>query len=190
MDCKRSIKADKGKLNSNNKGVSFVELVVVVAILAVMAATMSYGLTLLVNADSKKASKNLYQALSQLRNDTLSQTGTWYGELRRTSSNGQYTFTTYREDDQTHVVEQKDQIQLGSRLTITGVGNSTTTVSDTNYIRIYFTPGSGTVKSILDYANASLKNPSSIRYEFTITANNGLEYKLVLWTNTGKVTSE
>ena len=66
MTCRKS----KGKLRDNSKGVTFIELVVVVAILAIMAASATYGITMLVSADAKKASKNLYQAVSELRNDT------------------------------------------------------------------------------------------------------------------------
>ena len=143
----------KGKLRDNNKGVTFVELVVVVAILAIMAASATYGITMLVSADAKKASKNLYQAVSELRNDTLSQTGEWWGELKRTSGNGQYTFTIS--------------------------------------VLVYFKPGSGTVDKVVSgVTNASMLDSTSIKFTFNIASNNGLTYKLILWTNTGKIATE
>ena len=170
MTCRKS----KGKLRDNNKGVTFIELVVVVAILAIMAASATYGITMLVSADAKKASKNLYQAVSELRNDTLSQTGEWWGELKRTSGNGQYTFTIYRRDTDGNVVE-KDKQQLGSKLTISVTGNGTTTVTDT---------------VVSGVTNASMLDSTSIKFTFNIASNNGLTYKLILWTNTGKIATE
>ena len=186
MTCRKS----KGKLRDNNKGVTFIELVVVVAILAIMAASATYGITMLVSADAKKASKNLYQAVSELRNDTLSQTGEWWGELKRTSGNGQYTFTIYRRDTDGNVVE-KDKQQLGSKLTISVMGNGTPTVTDTDSVLVYFKPGSGTVDKVVSgVTNASMLDSTSIKFTFNIASNNGLTYKLILWTNTGKIATE
>lgn len=186
MTCRKS----KGKLRHDNRGVTFVELIVVVAILAVMAASATYGITMLVSADAKKASKNLYQAVSELRNDTLSQTGEWWGELKRTSANGQYAFTIYKKDSEGNVTE-KDKQMLGSKLTVSVTGNGTTTVTDTDSVLVYFKPGSGTVDKVVSgVTNASLLDSTSIKFTFNIASNNGLTYKLVLWTNTGKIVSE
>lgn len=180
---------DKGKNRlDNNRGVTFIELVVVVAILALMAAGATYGVSMLVNADAKKASKNLYQAVSELRNETLSQTGEWYGELKRESANGQYIFTILRKDSDG--IKVKEEFQLGSKIRISVTGQGTTDITDASPIYIYFNPGSGTVKKVENDLGASLLNLTSIIFKFDIVSNNGNNQELTLWTNTGKISTD
>lgn len=180
---------NKGKLKQNNAGMSFIELIVVIGIIAVMAGMLAYGVSLLVNADSKKASKNLYQEISNLRNETLAQTGTWYGEITRSSSKGQYYFTVYR-DDSSGVIKQIDRQALGSRITITARGAAETLITDTTSVKIYFNPGTGTVKSINHGTSGADLRDTTNKFYFDVASNSGESYELTLWINTGKISAD
>ncbi len=183
------VRSNKGKLKPNNRGVSFIELIVVVAILAVMASTAAYGVNMLVNADAKKASKNLYQEISDLRNETLAQTGIWYGELSRSSAKGQYVFTIYRRDSLGNVNQVRRQ-NLGSKVTIKAVGAAENVITDTQSVLLYFNQGTGTVKNVLSgVSGADLCNTSN-KFYFKVESPNGASYTLTLWLNTGKISTD
>lgn len=181
---------NKGRLKLNNSGMSFIELIVVIGIIAVMAGALAYGVSLLVNADSKKASKNLYQEISNLRNETLAQTGIWYGEITRESAKGQYYFTLYRQDS-SGVKRQMNRQALGSRITITAKGAAETVITDSTSVKIYFNPGTGTVKAIQHgVSGADLRNTTSNKFYFYVESNAGEAYTLTLWNNTGKISTD
>lgn len=181
---------NKGETKLNNRGVTFVELVVVIAILAVMAASMAYGVSLLINADAKKASKNMYSQISDLRNQTLSQTGTWYGEIKRESAKGQYVFTTYRVDNEGNT-NQVSRETLGSKITITAKGSGEMVITDTDSVLIYFNAGTGTVKNVKSgVTGAELRSSTSNKFCFAITSDSEITYELTLWTNTGKISTD
>lgn len=179
---------NKGKLKQNNAGMSFIELIVVIGIIAVMAGMLMYGVSLLVNADSKKASKNLYQQISDLRNETLAQTGTWYGEITRSTPKGQYYFTIYRDD--ASGTRQVDRQALGSRITITARGAAETLITDTTSVKIYFNPGTGTVKSIKHGTSGADLRDTTNKFYFDVASNSGESYELTLWINTGKISAD
>lgn len=180
---------NKGKSKLNNAGMSFIELIVVIGIIAVMAGTLAYGVSLLVNADSKKASKSLYQEISDLRNETLAQTGVWYGEITRSSEKGQYYFTIYRVDSSGNT-RQVNRQALGSRITITARGAAETLITDTTSVKIYFNPGTGTVKSIQNGTSGADLRDTTNRFYFDVASNAGESYELTLWNNTGKISTD
>ena len=64
-------------------------------------------------------------------------------------------------------------------------------MTDTDSALVYFKPGSGTVDKVVSgVTNASMLDSTSIKFTFNIASNNGLTYKLILWTNTGKIATE
>ena len=65
-----TIKAKQRHLN--NKGFSLIELIVVLAVMAVAITGAVIGISVLGKGDAGKASKNIYSALSSLRTNTLS----------------------------------------------------------------------------------------------------------------------
>ncbi len=183
---KRILIRQSGK--SNNRGVSFLELIVVIAIMALMTSLAGAGIGMLINADSKKAAKNTYNLLSELRTDTLSGNGQWTGEITRASANGQYLFTIKNNGN---IMQQET---LGSRLDIMVGVNSPLTTADaitaSDTIEIKFQQGTGRTitvkKNGADITSASGSNKVYIE----VKSNSGRSYKLTLWKLTGKVSTD
>ena len=57
------------------------ELLVVIAIIAVVSLLVTVGLTVLNKGNAKKANKNLYSSLSELKTSTMAKNGNWYMEI-------------------------------------------------------------------------------------------------------------
>ena len=65
------------KKQLNNQGFSLLELLVVIAIIAVVSLLVTVGLTVLNKGNAKKANKNLYSSLSELKTSTMAKNGNW-----------------------------------------------------------------------------------------------------------------
>jgi prepilin-type N-terminal cleavage/methylation domain-containing protein len=179
----------KGKCIKNNRGVTFVELVVVLAIMVVMTSLVGMGIGMLVNADSKKATKNLYQEFSQLRSNCLSQSGQWYGVLKREDANGQYVFEIYRKvtlngTTTTSLVESQT---LGSRIVITCDELTSKQITDTNTLTVYYKTGSGAITNWESTNGISSVKKLNIKIE---QPNGGATRTLTLWKDTGRISSD
>ena len=75
------------KKQLNNQGFSLLELLVVIAIIAVVSLLVTVGLTVLNKGNAKKANKNLYSSLSELKTSTM--------EIGKDGDS--YVFTTYKD---------------------------------------------------------------------------------------------
>ena len=64
-----------------NKGMSFIEILVVVALMVILAAGTVSIIGLISSGDAKKAAKTVVTDLTDLKNRTLSIYGSWHGEL-------------------------------------------------------------------------------------------------------------
>lgn len=69
----------------NNKGVSLVELLVVIGIISILAATSVSAAGYLARGDIKKATKLVYSSITTCRTNTMAKTGTWYFEVDRSA---------------------------------------------------------------------------------------------------------
>ena len=83
------------KKQLNNQGFSLLELLVVIAIIAVVSLLVTVGLTVLNKGNAKKANKNLYSSLSELKTSTMAKNGNWYMEIGKDGDS--YVFTTYKD---------------------------------------------------------------------------------------------
>lgn len=175
-------------MKKNNSGITFVEMIVVIAIMVVMTSLLGTGIGMLINADAKKATKNLYQEFAQVRNNSLSQSGKWYGILKREDPKGQYLFEIYREVNRNGVTSTTlvESQTLGSRILITCDEMSTKTISDTNTLRIDFKTGSGAVSNWESTSGISSTNKLNIKVE---SPNGGVTKTLTLWKDTGRISS-
>lgn len=76
---KGSEKMGKSKVSvkKDNRGVSAIEMVVVMAILVVLATSAFSAMTFLSRSDIKKASKTLYSAITSCRTSSMARSGYW-----------------------------------------------------------------------------------------------------------------
>lgn len=64
-------------LLKDNKGVSFVEMIVVVAIMAILAASSVSAMSYLLRGDIKKATKTVYSEIASNRTYAMAKPGEW-----------------------------------------------------------------------------------------------------------------
>lgn len=191
MGCMRENENTKRQLN--NKGFSLVELIVVIAVMAVLLSLATYGIYVMVSGDTKRASKTMSGEISSIRGNTLAILGDWQYEI--VNKNGNYKLYIYKDK-----VEQ-ECTDLGSRINIaykTSESASEVKLEKGQKMVITFVQGSGKVKDIQVFTPANLEgaiapDPANsvkgVGYcEFVITVGNGKSAEsFKLYYETGKV---
>lgn len=76
----------KNRLKNDNRGVSVVEMAVVIAILAVLTVTSMSALSYLIRGDIKKATKSVYAAISSNHTQAMAKPGNWIFTVDRGGS--------------------------------------------------------------------------------------------------------
>lgn len=167
----------------NNNGLTLMELIVVIAIMAVLVASTVAGIGLLSSGDAKKASKNIRSVLSEVRTETLSIQADWEAKLY--NDDGTYKISIYRDD------EEYETADLGYRIEIF-YGDAKEAIDDGDALIISFRQSSGAVKEISIIKNGLEETPIELENsEFKITVSkSGSDYVLTLWKDTGKVTAD
>ncbi len=102
---------DKNK-KLDNKGMSFVEILVVMAIMVIVAGASIAIVSLINSGDAKKGAKTVNSQLNDLKNKTLSIYGSWHGEIG-VNDDESFEFITYKND------ERFSSEVLGSRVVVT-----------------------------------------------------------------------
>lgn len=179
-----TIKAKQRHLN--NKGFSLIELIVVLAVMAVAITGAVIGISVLGKGDAGKASKNIYSALSSLRTNTLSVNASWELVIEH-GSNG-YTVKTYKDG------ECVDTVKTGSRIDITFKDEKSSEISlKDNVMVVSYRKDNGRFNMIAagnDKSSAvNVKADGSTKGTLNIKGG-GREYTVTLWYATGRVTTE
>ncbi len=68
-------------MKSNNSGFSFVEVIVVIAIMVVLTSSSVQALSYLTRGDIKKATKTLYSFIASSRTNSMAKSGEWIFEV-------------------------------------------------------------------------------------------------------------
>ena len=167
---------------TNNNGLTLMELIVVVAIMAVLVGTTVIGIGILSSGDAEKASKNIRSVLNEVRTDTLSIQADWSAKIH--NDDGTYTIAVYRDG------EEYDTIDLGYRIDIF-YGDGREAIEDGDELTISYRQSSGAVKKItISKKGAEAQDIAEDTSEFKITvSNSGSDFVLTLWKETGKITS-
>lgn len=142
---------------NKNGGFSLIELIVVVAIMAVVLSGVIYGVYLLGSGDEKKASKMISGQLSAHRSNTLAKSGDWQFEL--VNDNGRYALYSY----QGEVLQEHEQ--LGSRISVFYAGGETPgaevqQLAAKERLVITFVQGSGKVADVKLVSDGSVNQPA------------------------------
>lgn len=169
-----------GKLNN---GMTLVELLVALAIIAIVTAVSVIGIGILSSGDSKKASGALRNALSEVRTSTLSIEASWEAVIR--NNDGKYEVAIFKDGSETDVYE------LGKRIDITFFDSKTATeytLNDGDELLVVFNKSSGSVSKISYQGNEFAMEGSSLT--FLVNSSTKGEYEVVLWYATGKVTGK
>ena len=93
-----------------NKGFTLVELIVVIAVMAVVIGGLTVGIGSINRADAQKVSRYLNSELDSLRTSTLSVNADW--KLKITTEDGKTVINTYKNN------ECVDTFRCGSRISL------------------------------------------------------------------------
>jgi len=182
------------KYTSNSAGFTMIELIIVIAIIAIMIGGSVVGFNLLNQGDAKATIKDISSQLAELRTDTLSLDGIWTAEIYRDGN-------TYKLDikkDLNNVVELISSTSIGSKTVITYNDSNTGSyeIKDDIKIVVEFNKGDGKIKSVKKFHGSSVdgesviegtsRNGAFIVYSKSSSTNN----TLTLWYLTGKVTTD
>lgn len=176
-----------------NQGMSFIEILVVVAIIAVLAAGTISIVGLISAGDVKKAARTTVTDLADLKNRTLSIYGTWHGEIA--VKDGSLEVSIFKD-----TTEQKTS-RLGARVEAKfyagGELNGDNVIDyvteydlmdPSNKLVIFYSPGTGAIESIkVGDANVMEQNSNCGYIRFFVGDS---AYVLKLYYKTGKTVAD
>lgn len=171
------------KLHNANKGITLIELIVVIALIVIFAGAVIGGLNFYNAGNSRKAVKKIYLDLSLLRSNTLSVSGIW--ETKIYKKDNQYIMETIHTvmREGTMQSEVVSTTEMGSRIELSCNDQPV----DEEGITISFTSGSGTVKSAIS-SLGPVRISDEAYLEFGVRAKGSTNVTtLKLYYSTGKV---
>lgn len=175
-----------GKLSgTNQKGVSLLEFLVVITILAIVVTTAVTGFSFIASGNAKKASKTIHEMLLETRSSTMSVNAGW--EARISNQDGQCQMAIYKNG------EEFEMEKIGSRIELSydDMCGTAKVIEDKETLIICFSKSSGVIENI-SYQDAagveqSLVNKESASFRIQAKASEDV-YQIDLWYDTGKVT--
>lgn len=179
----------------DDKGFSLVELVVVIAIMAVMGGVLIYSFSLVTGQEARQCASNLSTALNKAKNVALTKSGSSdaFMELSRETDGGyvvQYFVPASPVDDGADPAVSGSYIQLDKEtvgkknveITCYLQGGSSFTISETSHLRIYYDRISGAFKEAV-WVNGGMLTKE---YCEKITIKRGKLYQVTIVNATGK----
>lgn len=160
------------RMRKQNKGVTLVEILIVVAILSIMTGAAGVGISLLYSRDAESCAKTVNTMLESARMTSLAKTGV-------------YSFTLDTENRRCTVEPGIKEEELPSRVTLTLSSEGSYDISVNKNIEIEFDKSTGKVKRLsADGTEVDIKNMNIIRMH--AESSNGKKAAVVLVTATGK----
>ena len=129
MGCGKNKYEEKIRKLNNNKGFSMVELIVVIAIMAVLTGLIALGVNVMRAGDTKKANVTIAEMLQKTRTNAMAIVGLWQLEIY--NDNGRCYVASYKQkpkdnptdpDKPFELVEKKE---IGSRVNVYYMENKT-----------------------------------------------------------------
>lgn len=171
MDNKRYLK--------DNKGYSLIELVIVIAIIALIISTVFYSLVMVFSANAKSCANDIQRAIADCKVTTMGKSSA-YMELYRDTDQNVYTRMYVRDSSGTYVPSEPQQVG-SSRVYVAytpkgGAETELSTGTGNNKIEIWFDRASG----------GFTKDGSGNIYEMLRVQGGSKNYEIVLTELTGK----
>lgn len=97
------------KLHNDNRGYSLIELVIVLAIIAIIMSTVFYSIILIFSANAKSCANNIQRSIGECKVTTMGKADA-YMELYRDSEGTVYTKMYVTESDGTSTEEEPQKV--------------------------------------------------------------------------------
>lgn len=160
------------KIKENNRGISLVEILVVIAILSILVGMAGVSISLLYSRDSERAAKTINTMLEECRMNSLSR-------------EGDFTFRMDTENAECSMVQDSDREELPFRVTYTLESEGDYNLSANKVVEIEFDKSTGKVKSLkADGAAVDIKKVYLIK--MNAESSSGKKAAVVLIVATGK----
>ncbi|MDE7428119.1 MAG: prepilin-type N-terminal cleavage/methylation domain-containing protein [Lachnospiraceae bacterium] len=168
MDNKRYLK--------DNKGYSLIELVIVIAIIALIISTVFYSLVMVFSANAKSCANDIQRAIADCKVTTMGKSSA-YMELYRDTDQNVYTRMYVRDSSGTYVPSEPQQVG-SSRVYVAYIpkDGAETELTAGDKIEIWFDRASG----------GFTEDGSGNIYEMLRVQGGSKNYKIVLTKLTGK----
>lgn len=139
------------KLKLNNKGATLIELIIIIAIIAVLVSGSIVAFTVLNSSNLKQAVRTTGSYLGTARTKAMSVVADeWYFLLKQDGENCYAeVYKVYTNDDDEQVVEKIEEKDLGVRVAASLISDDDETdIEDGDELKIKFSQSSGSVSSV------------------------------------------
>lgn len=174
----------------NNRGASVIELLIIMAIIAVLLSGSIIAFSILDTSNIKQASRTTKSYIEKTRSSTMSVVADeWSFTLTREGVDYKAIVNkTYKNDEGASVTDKVEEKLLGTRIAAALVsGASETAINENDVLKITFEPASGSVKKVT--LNGTEYNPAENMISIKFTSGNGVNY-VKLYFVSGKVEIE
>lgn len=184
-------KSKTDKLNS--KGYTLIELIVTISIMSVLVGVSSIGLSLAFSRDASQCATKLNDAIYSLRMDSMSKTGAYYMEIKKSGSDFVAVVNDGTSDVRTEKLSENGRIKSIECHLDDGSGTAIASVdiTDANTVKIEFNKSKGNVEKLNGFGFSADGSVSGTYAEgvivFDISQSRGTRTSTVsLVTSTGK----
>lgn len=174
-------------MKKNNSGFSLVELVVIMALMAIFMGIFSLGIGQLTGYDAKETYKKISSAITKNKIDTLGKAkapGSMYLEIYKSDSDNQIYARTVIVDTDTKTETKIDETKLSKRgrstVTYEMEGGSGVEATESHPLKICFNRSTGAIVDLADPGTVS-----TLKY-IRVTAGTKT-YTIELVPSTGKI---
>lgn len=172
----------KSRLYKNNNGYSLIELIIVIAIMAVLLGTIVYSVTMVFSANSKTCANNIQRAIADCKVTSMGKADA-YMELWRDTDNNVYT-QVYVYDGATAGFVAQDRQQVGTSQVYVGYVKEGETIADATEL----TAGGSKVTIKFDRASGSFDAAAYSNCAQIIVRGGSRHYAIDMVRVTGKYT--
>lgn len=184
-------------MRKDNKGFSMVELVIVIALMAVVGSVFAYSFSMVTGQESRQCANNISTVLDKAKNYSLTKSASSDAYVEISKGTDGYIAVFYAPVSPINasaVAGSADYVQLEKEnigkkavgITVTLEGGSSFEISETTKLRVYFNRVSGAFKEAV-VVNGSSETKA---YCSKIEIVRGRTYRITFYNPTGKHTLE
>lgn len=159
-------------MKNNNKGLTLVELIVTVMIIAILATIIGLSVSTVSTAKEKRCAAAINSLLAMTKTNCLSRTGNVYAVIKQQGNDIVYEYYEGVDEVDSSKGVLTDYDILGSGVTVSySIGETKTTISGAETLTLQFERGTGGLKKPTSTGDMTISVGD--RYDLTIVALTG-----------------